>query len=119
VTYMPIARQRFGKHIPEVTLSTIGHPLLGNGTINMHSWQQRDGVFRGVRAEGTVRRIKEYEKYRGVQRSTKQLRVQLWSVNQRATEAEESPLLRFVTRKRLVKTLQRNSHCGELLPSKD
>jgi hypothetical protein len=28
-------------------------------------------------------------------------------------------LLRFVTRKRLVKTLQRNSHCGELLPSKD
>jgi hypothetical protein len=28
-----------------------------------------------------------------------------------ATEAEESPLLRFVTRKRPVKTLQRNSHC--------
>jgi hypothetical protein len=27
--------------------------------------------------------------------------------------------LRFVTRKRLVKTLQGNSHCGELLPSKD
>jgi hypothetical protein len=25
--------------------------------------------------------------------------VQLWSANQRATEAEESPLLRFVTRK--------------------
>jgi hypothetical protein len=47
-----------------------------------------------------------------------QLSVQLWSVNQRKTEAEESPLLRFVTRKRLVKTLQRNSHCGELLPSK-
>jgi hypothetical protein len=51
--------------------------------------------------------------------ATKQLRVLLWSVNQRATEAEESPLLRFVTRKRLVKTLQRNSHCGELLLSKD
>jgi hypothetical protein len=47
------------------------------------------------------------------------LRVQLWSVNQRATEAEESPLLRFVTKKRLVKTLQRNSHCGVLLPNKD
>jgi hypothetical protein len=30
------------------------------------------------------------------------LRVQLFSVNQRAAEAEESPLLRFVTRKRLV-----------------
>jgi hypothetical protein len=47
-----------------------------------------------------------------------QLRVQLWSVNQRAMEVEESPLLRFVTRKRLVKTLQRNSHCGELLLSR-
>jgi hypothetical protein len=31
----------------------------------------------------------------------------LWSVNQRATEAEESPLLRFVTRKHLVKTRHR------------
>jgi hypothetical protein len=41
------------------------------------------------------------------------------AVNQRATEAEESTLLRFVTRKRLVKTLKRNSRCGELLPSKD
>jgi hypothetical protein len=28
-----------------------------------------------------------------------QLRGQLWNANQRATEAEESPLLRFVTRK--------------------
>jgi hypothetical protein len=48
-----------------------------------------------------------------------QLRVRLWSVNQRATEAEESPSPRFVTRKRLVKILQRNSHCGERLPNKD
>jgi hypothetical protein len=32
--------------------------------------------------------------------SSVQLRVQLWSVNQRATEAEDPPLLRFVTRKR-------------------
>jgi hypothetical protein len=51
--------------------------------------------------------------------SVVQLRVHLWSVNQRATEAEESSLLRFVTRKRPVKILQKNSHCGELLPSKD
>jgi hypothetical protein len=37
-THMPIARQRLGKHIPEVTLSTIeGHPSLGNGPINTHS----------------------------------------------------------------------------------
>jgi hypothetical protein len=38
--------------------------------------------------------------------SAVQLRVQLWSVNQRATEAEESPLLKFVTKKHLVKILQ-------------
>jgi hypothetical protein len=31
--------------------------------------------------------------------ATVELRVQLWSVNQRATEAEESALFRFVTRK--------------------
>jgi hypothetical protein len=41
------------------------------------------------------------------------------SVNRRATEDEESPLLRFATRKRVVRTLQRNSQCGEELPSKD
>jgi hypothetical protein len=29
----------------------------------------------------------------------KELRVPLWSVNQRATEAEESPLLRFMPEK--------------------
>jgi hypothetical protein len=51
--------------------------------------------------------------------SAVQLRVQLWSVNQQATEAEGSPLLRFITRKCLVKILQRNSHCEVLLPSKD
>jgi hypothetical protein len=45
-----------------------------------------------------------------------QLRVQLWSVKQ---PTAESPLLRVVTRKRLVKTRRKNSHCGELLPSKD
>jgi hypothetical protein len=36
VTYRPIARQWFGKNIPEVTLSTTeGHPLLGNEPINV------------------------------------------------------------------------------------
>jgi hypothetical protein len=35
---MPIARQRLGKLIRAVTLSTTeGHPLLGNGPINTHS----------------------------------------------------------------------------------
>jgi hypothetical protein len=37
--------------------------------------------------------------------ATVELRVQLWSANQRTAEAEEASLLRFVTRKRLVKTL--------------
>jgi hypothetical protein len=35
----------------------------------------------------------------------KEFRVQLWSDNQWATEAEESPLLRFSTGKRLVKDI--------------
>jgi hypothetical protein len=51
--------------------------------------------------------------------SAVQLGVQLRRCNQRVTKTEESPLLRFVTRKRLVKTLQRNSHCGEVLPRND
>jgi hypothetical protein len=51
--------------------------------------------------------------------ATRQLKVQFWSVNQRAAEAEGSPSLRFVTGKRVEKTLQKNSHFGELLQSKD
>jgi hypothetical protein len=50
-------------------------------------------------------------------------RVQLCGIfagyNDVSTKAGKSSLLRFVTRKRLVKTLQRNSHCGQLLPSND
>jgi hypothetical protein len=46
--------------------------------------------------------------------SAVELRVQLWSVNRRTAEAEESPSLRSVTRKRLMKTLQRNSHFGDV-----
>jgi hypothetical protein len=38
VMHMTSDRQRLGKNIPEVTLSTIeGHPLLGNEPINTHS----------------------------------------------------------------------------------
>jgi hypothetical protein len=48
-----------------------------------------------------------------------QLRARFWIVKQRARDAKEYVLLRFVTRKRLVKTLQRNSHYEELLPSID
>jgi hypothetical protein len=41
VTHKPIARQRFCKHIPEAKLSTIGYPLLDNGPITTHYWQQK------------------------------------------------------------------------------
>jgi hypothetical protein len=48
---------------------------------------QLEGVLQGrLRRDGAIAELRS------------QLRVQLWSVNQRATEAEESPLLRFVTR---------------------
>jgi hypothetical protein len=38
VTHMTIARQRLGKNIPAVTVSTIleGHPLLSNESIYTH-----------------------------------------------------------------------------------
>jgi hypothetical protein len=40
VTSMPIARQRLGEHILEVTISAIeGHPLLDNGQINTNFLQ--------------------------------------------------------------------------------
>jgi hypothetical protein len=37
---MTIARQRIGKHIPEVTLSTVGYPLPGNGSLDTFPQQQ-------------------------------------------------------------------------------
>jgi hypothetical protein len=38
VTHMPIVRQRLGKNIPEVMLSTVeGHLLLGNEPTNTYS----------------------------------------------------------------------------------
>jgi hypothetical protein len=70
--------------------------------------------MKAVFSTGPVPRIylEDNRRYRS------QLKVQLWNFNQRATEAEESPLLRFVTRRRVVKTRQRISQCGELLQSK-
>jgi hypothetical protein len=53
VTHMPIDGKRLDKYIPKVTLSNLeGHPLLGNGPINAHYCQERDGVLCGVRAKG-------------------------------------------------------------------
>jgi hypothetical protein len=40
VTCIRIARKRVGRHIPATHMNaTIGHPLLGNGPVNTHSWQ--------------------------------------------------------------------------------
>jgi hypothetical protein len=78
------------------------YPFIDNGPVN-----KQDGVFRGAILKTVDAK------------SNRELRAQLWSVNQRVTEAEESPLLRFVTRKLVVKTRQRNCHCGEMLQSKD
>jgi hypothetical protein len=74
----------------------------------------KDGIFREVRAEDLSSRqstLREIE--------LSWLRVQLWSVSQRITEAEEPPLLRLFTRKSVGKASQRNSHCGGMLPRKD
>jgi hypothetical protein len=70
VTHMTIARQLLVKHTSSsgVTLSTLGHPLLGNGPINTNSriteekcfpWDSCRGITRGHRT-----------KHGGVQRST-------------------------------------------------
>jgi hypothetical protein len=93
-------------------LRTVGHLLLGNGTLN-RLCQEYSLCFPLGPCSVVIR---ESSSEPG---SSVELRVQLWSVNQRTTEAEESPLLIFVTRKRLVKTLQRNSHSGKLLLRKD
>jgi hypothetical protein len=68
---MPIARQRLGKHIPEVALSTIGHILLDNGLINTNSLQQKT-VFSVRSVPRNYKRAQsgELKQYEGVRRST-------------------------------------------------
>jgi hypothetical protein len=88
-----------------------------HSTIEQRGYAKRRGkhastigyVFCVVRAEDCLKTVHTRVK----------LRVQLWSVNQQATEAEQSWLLRFVTRKRLVKTLKGIAIVEELLPSND
>jgi hypothetical protein len=72
VMRMAIARQRLGNHIPEITISKIvGHPVLGNGPINMHSWQRKT-----VHSVGSLPRnykraqSGKVEEYKGIRRST-------------------------------------------------
>jgi hypothetical protein len=80
------------------------YTLLGKGPINTHYWQHNT-----VYSLGPVLRSYLQDNRRYKQLSW-ELRVQLRIVNPPTTEAEEYPLLRFVTRKRLVRTRQRNSN---------
>jgi hypothetical protein len=117
VTYRPVSKKWLFKKLP----------FLWNArslrACAVTSRNSRRGDAGGVLSKSAPRLYKQYrtesnENENGELVSAVQLRLQLCSVNQRTREVEESPLLNFVTRKRLVKTLQRNSHCGELLPSK-
>jgi hypothetical protein len=76
MTHMTIARQRLGKHIPNVTLPTIeGHSLLGNEPINTHSWKQKMVFSAGSvprNYKRSQKRVQEESKeYKGVQRRTR------------------------------------------------
>jgi hypothetical protein len=60
MTYRPTAMQRLSEHIPmeaygrnnrKVEKGMIGHPLLGNRSVNKPSQQQRGCVLGVVRAE--------------------------------------------------------------------
>jgi hypothetical protein len=80
---------------------------------NKHTFlTAEESVFRRVRAKQLSWKTMTLQE-------SVEMRVQVWIVNQRATEAEESPVLGLVARKRPVKTVQRNSHCGEQILSKE
>jgi hypothetical protein len=68
VTHMTIARQRFGKHIPGVTLSKIeGYKLLGKGPINTHSRTKEEKCFPLGPCRGIIRESDSEASYSGVQ----------------------------------------------------
>jgi hypothetical protein len=58
---MSVTRQRHGEDSPGVTLSAIGHPLLGNGPINTHS-RTADKVFS---VESVLMNYKSQKEFRG------------------------------------------------------
>jgi hypothetical protein len=116
VTCSPVSRQR--PKYAHATMEPVSQQMFSMWSAYVHCWvegpRRRILDKRKRFSVGSVPRNckrAQSEVYR-VQRSTTQLRVrvQLWSVNQRPTEAEESPSVIFVTRKRLVKTLQMNNY---------
>jgi hypothetical protein len=100
VTCIPTARQRVAKHIPTEANALNNRTYIVRQRRDKQALSTVQDVFRGAVQSG----YKKIEFRSGVE-----MRVQLWSENRRPTEAEKSPSLRFVARKRLVKTLQRNS----------
>jgi hypothetical protein len=81
VTFIPIARQRVGKHIfAETNARNSRTSIARQRSCNNASLTIEEDVFNEVRVFKTIG-------------ATRQLRIQLWSVNKRTTEAEDSPLL--------------------------
>jgi hypothetical protein len=93
-----MTRQRVAKHIPAEANVRNNRASIASQRRDKHALWTIHAVF----SVGFVN-----SGYKGVEFwswQLFQLSVQLWSVNQRTTEAEESRPLRFVMRKRLVKT---------------
>jgi hypothetical protein len=113
-TCIPIARQRVAKHVTAEANAWNNRTFIAR----LRRGKQDLSIIQTVFSVGSVQIGYKRVEFRTWQFSSVELSVQLWSVNQRTTEADEFPLLRFLTTKHLVKTRQRNSHCGELLPGK-
>jgi hypothetical protein len=81
VTYRPVARQLFGKHIPAVaTPATKGRPLLGNGSVNKPCQQQRGCFLRGP-CRGVIKGQR-----RSLERVVVENWVQFWRLQSKITE---------------------------------
>jgi hypothetical protein len=98
VTYRSIARQRFGKHIPAGTKTSNNKTSIARQRRCKHASSTIEAVFFAWSVPRSY--LEDNWRYKAVE-----LKVHLWNVNQWAPEAEESPLLRFITRKCLVNTL--------------
>jgi hypothetical protein len=102
-----VSKQRLSKHgkhsstiEKKFSMWSVPRPLLCNVAVNTPQ-QSRDCVFSSWCVPR--RYLEDNSRYEAVGDSVVR-------VNQRAMEAEEYPLLRFITRKRVVKILQNNSH---------
>jgi hypothetical protein len=90
VPYIPLAKQRLGKQASRIETVFCG---VRAATVAMQLFGKHATIETVFSVWFVLRSYPEdNQRY-------KDLRVQIWSVNRRAAEAEESPLLRFVTRK--------------------